>query len=945
MATIEELKVKISADVASAKQALDQASGKLKSLGSAADSTASKVSTAFNKIAKSSRAGSNSIMSLSKGALLGLTTLGSFVGGALSGIFQGAMSAIGDSIGEAVKRTDTLNNFPRVMENMGISTETAQKSIDYLQVKLQGLPTTLDDAATAVQRFTAANGNLEASTKMFESVNNMLLASGQSTEKQAAALEQLSQAYAKGKPEMQDWKTLVQTIPGQLKQVALAMGYADSSALYDAMQDGKVSMNDFMKTVVELNNTGKNGFSSFAEQAEASTNGIQTSITNMKTAIVRGWTEILNAIGQSNIAGFFKGIANAISTATNYIIAFIRVVMTAINAIRALFGQSPAGLKKTADGAKSAASSMAGVGSAADNATKSVDGTGKAAKKLAQQLAGFDEMNVLKEQDNSSSGGSGSGGGAGAADLSGMNIDLGDLSGTTDKIQAAYDKLMGIFGNLDLSKWSGALLNFRDGATNAFEIIKNAGISAWDNLFLPLAKYTAENTIPGYIDAIGKALQKLNPDTFGTGFDSLFSGYETYAEGIQDVWLSVNSAVAGFVTAMGNIVVPPALSIIGTVLEGIGQFLKGIADGISEVWTTYLEPFIDWLNEQMQPIIEHIQSVMDQIRECEPLMEAIRAAGEAVGVVLGAVFATIGAAIALVVAGAVWLVDAIINVGTWVGNVILGIIDWFKSVKQWAEDVFTAIDDFVRPIIQGIGDFFGQIFGKIGEIFAKIGEIATVIWTLIWNQLNKILSPVISFFQNIWNKITGIFKGIGTFFGNAFTQAFNKIKAAFSTIGSFFQGIWNTITGIFTKVGTTIGNAVSGAFKAVVNTVIGFVENFINVPVRAINSLIDVINAVPGVNVGKLTELRLPRMAKGGIIDRATLAVVGESGREAVMPLENNTGWIDQLAQRIADNGGVNQNDEPIHITVNLGDETLVDKVIEGANDRSFLNNRLVFNI
>ena len=946
MATIEELKVKISADVASAAQALDSMKTKLSSLGTSADKASSKITNAFNKIAKSSNSGANSIASMSKGALLGLTTLGSFVGGALSGIFQGAMQAIGNSIGDAVQRVDTLNNFPRVMQNMGISAETAQKSIDYLQVKLQGLPTTLDDAATAVQRFTAANGNLEASTKMFESVNNMLLASGQSTEKQAAALEQLSQAYTKGKPEMQDWKTLLQTIPGQLNQVAQAMNYADSSALYNALQKGDVSMNDFMKTVVRLNKEGVNGFASFEEQAAGATNGIQTSITNLKTAFVRGWAEILNAIGQTNIANFFKGVASAVGTATNYIIAFIRIVMTAINAIRALFGQPAAALKNTKSSADSAASSMAGVGAAADGATKSVDGTGKAAKKLAKQLAGFDEMNILKEEDNSSSGGS-SGGGAGGADLSGIDFGgLDDLGGGVDKIQEAYDKLMGIFGQLDLSKWEGALLNFRDGATKAFEIIKRVGISAWDDLFLPLAKYTAENTIPGYIDAIGKALQKLNPDTWGAGASGFFSGYETYLEGIQDIWLSVNTAISGFITAIGNIVVPPALSIIGAALEGIGQFFKGIADGISEVWKTYLEPFIDWLNEQMQPIIEHIQSVMDQIRECEPLMEAIRAAGEALGVVLGAVFATIGAAIALVVAGAVWLVDAIINVGTWFGNVILGIIDWFKTLQQWVKDVFTAIDNFIRPIVEGIGSFFGAIFGKIGEIFAKLGEIAVVIWSLIWNQLNKILSPVVQFFQNIWNKVTGIFKGIGTWFGNVFAQAFNKIKAAFATVGSFFQGIWNTITGIFTKIGTTIGNAVSGAFKAVVNTVIGFVEGFINTPVRAINSLIDVINAVPGVNVGKLNELRLPRMAKGGVIDRATLAIVGERGREAVMPLENNTGWIDELAQRIASNGGVGgQNSEPIHITVNLGDETLVDKVIEGANDRSFLNNRLVFNI
>ena len=77
---------------------------------------------------------------------------------------------------------------------------------------------------------------------------------------------------------------------------------------------------------------------------------------------------------------------------------------------------------------------------------------------------------------------------------------------------------------------------------------------------------------------------------------------------------------------------------------------------------------------------------------------------------------------------------------------------------------------------------------------------------------------------------------------------------------------------------------------------IGIINGFIT----AINFAIGIINKIPGVNITELKKLDVPQLAKGGIINSATLAVVGERGKEAVMPLENNTEWIDMLAERLA---------------------------------------------
>ena len=89
----------------------------------------------------------------------------------------------------------------------------------------------------AVQRFTSANGDIEKSTDLFLAVNNAILAGGASSEIQASALEQLSQAYAKGKPDMMEWRTLMTAMPAQLKQVANAMGYLSSADLGEAVRE------------------------------------------------------------------------------------------------------------------------------------------------------------------------------------------------------------------------------------------------------------------------------------------------------------------------------------------------------------------------------------------------------------------------------------------------------------------------------------------------------------------------------------------------------------------------------------------------------------------------------------------------------------------------------------------------------------------------------------
>lgn len=231
--------------------------------------------------------------------------------------FSVAWDMVRSSMDGAISRYDIMNNFPKVMSNLGIAADDAQKSIDLMSDKLTGLPTTLDEGALAVQRFTSANNDVKKSTNMFLALNNAILAGGAGAQIQSSALEQLSQAYAKGKPDMMEWRTMMMAMPAQLKQIATAMGYVNADELGVALREGTESMDDFMNTIVDLNTKGLDGFQNFEEQARNATNGIQTAMKNMRSRTVQGVTAMIEAVDKGledaklgNIASMLENIGN-----------------------------------------------------------------------------------------------------------------------------------------------------------------------------------------------------------------------------------------------------------------------------------------------------------------------------------------------------------------------------------------------------------------------------------------------------------------------------------------------------------------------------------------------------------------------------------------------------------------------------------------------------------
>lgn len=245
-------------------------------------------------------------------------------------IFDKVTATITSSFDSAISRADTLNNFTNVMSNLNIAESESQAAIDKLSDKLDGLPTTLDSAASAVQRFTSANSDIDKSTDMFLALNNALLAGGASADIQSSALEQISQAYAKGKPDMVEWRSLLQAMPAQATQLGKAFGLS-SEELGEALRKGDISMDEFMNKVMELNVVGAEGFKSFEEQARAATGTLGTQITNIQTSLTKVITAALNGDDMSKPLN--QLVDRIIEVAPKLINAFVQAFMGLVSAI------------------------------------------------------------------------------------------------------------------------------------------------------------------------------------------------------------------------------------------------------------------------------------------------------------------------------------------------------------------------------------------------------------------------------------------------------------------------------------------------------------------------------------------------------------------------------------------------------------------------------------
>lgn len=236
-----------------------------------------------------------------------------------------------------------------------------------------------------------------------------------------------------------------------------------------------------------------------------------------------------------------------------------------------------------------------------------------------------------------------------------------------------------------------------------------------------------------------------------------------------------------------------------------------------------------------------------------------------------------------------------------------GVGKWFKSkfeqvqkagksamdsVKKWFSDALKAIKKAWSAVV----GFFKGIWKGIQSAFSATGSWFSKIFRSAWNGVKSVWNGARSFFSGIWSGIRGIFDSIGSWFRGKFQAAWSSIRSVFSGWGSFFGGLWTKIKSKFSSIGSALGKAMGDSVKSGLNKVLSTIEKTINKGIGLINKAINLANKLPGINVGNVPTLSLPRLAKGGVLKKGQVGVLEGSGAEAVVPLENNHGWLSKVA-------------------------------------------------
>lgn len=625
------------------------------------------------------------------------------------------------------------------------------------------------------------------------------------------------------------------------------------------------------------------------------------SIYSVLSGCANTWLSSQNAGAKqlsANIEYMKNSLGSALAPAITYITNLVYNMMKAIQSvIYALF--------RVNIFTKASASSYA-----------SMAGSAKKAKEESKQLAGVhDEINNIQSNDNSDSGNGGT---------IAPSFDLSGIDNTPNSILDAIKN----------GDW------YKVGATIGEKLNDAMNSIPWDKI-QNTAKKIGTNIAQFLNGFIATTDWKQVGNTIAQGINTAIYLVQSFVHTFN--WSGLGSAVANAINgffkntnwgALGDTIstgIKGALNGITTffkdfdwsfIVQGLIDFCKnidwnGIVDAMFEMLGSAFASFVNLgmiLGEKINEAIDEAGNFFsEKIKECG-------------GNVVEGIFKGI--------------IEALGNLGQWIiDHIFTPFIEGFKNVFG-IHSPSTVMAELGTYIIQGLLDGISSLVDSIKRIWENIKQTAISIFNSVKDNISNIFNNIKNIASNIWNSITSNIRNAISNIKNGIVQnfqnAYNSIQNIFSNIGSFFSGVWSRIRNTFSSLGTSIGNAISGAVKSGINGVISLIERTINSAIRLINGGIRLINLIPGVYVGSINTLSLPRLAKGGVLTEATTVLAGEySGAKTNPEIVTPQNIMRDTFEDVLSNYSGSNNDRPIYLTVNVGNQKLGQILLEDLRDRT----------
>lgn len=532
-------------------------------------------------------------------------------------------------------------------------------------------------------------------------------------------------------------------------------------------------------------------------------------------------------------------------------------------------------------------------GDVADSSGVIADNIGEAnkdAKEMAKSLASFDKLNVLNS--NKSSGSSSNSGSIGVPTIGGSvgnnnassNAASVAVQGVSEWAKRIHDAIV---NNPYFKSLKQSFFGLVDACKN---FIKSAG--GWLKLFMDSGGRDFLNNLGDCAFIIGDILITALKDgvTWITNFLNSAKGQAVIRTlGELCKWLSERLKDILLWIRDNKEMLYKLIGVVATVKLGFSAFIK-VAQGIKTIKTGVglLKTALGKLPTVLKAIKSGWETMriagmlaLDKIKLAFPgvlsgaktmLSGAVSAVGSTITAVAGAMGISAGALVAII-AGVIAVLALVI-------------LNWDK-VKEW-----------------GI-----KAWNGIRSVWSTSNQ-----WCY-----NNIVSPIINHFRNMWNTardlgtrawdgIKNVWQGMGTWYGSLgqrvsqhFSNMWNSIRNGGQSAWQYLQRVFNSGGSFFRDITSSMGNA----FKQVLNMAIKGINNIIGIPFRGINSAIrglkniSVLGARPFQFLRELNVPQIPYLAKGGVVDSATLAMIGEgSQNEAVIPLDT---FYNKLSQMFAE--------------------------------------------
>lgn len=781
------------------------------------------------------------------------------VAGVTASVFNKVAGVVASSLNSAIGRADQMNNFPKVMKNLGYSSEDAAASIKKISAALDGLPTTSSAMTGMVQQLAPLTSNLDEATDIALAFNNAMLAGGASTIEQENALTQYTQMLSAGKVDMQAWRSIQAAMPGQLNQVAEAMMGAGHNAndLYEAMKDGTYSFDDFNKTVMRLNKQGFAQYASFAQQARDATQGIGTAFENVRNRVAKAVQKVIEAIGVENIAGAINDFssqfgkigdaaANMVTGVKNWLgqaaqaakplvsiwqgdFAKLGLYLTGLGANVAAFGKSLLDVITNGGGMQSFLVGLNNVISALVNwwiaLTRNVSifiGTLADTGGVQAFLAALGELwqgltQLFQGLQDAATGllEIGENGGAAAA--------AGKLVGDAFKVATPIVKAL-----------AGTLQSVGEWASEHGDIVR-AAIIGIGTAFAAVKGYQALNSglqaLTGTMNTVTTAAKGIsNGIMLMTDLGGPVAMLKQMAGGLslvktaQTAW-STATKMATAVQGAFNAVI--AANPIGAIVVAVAAVVAALVWFFTqtEVGRRAWAAFTSWLSETWAALVEGAKAIWNG---------------------LGEFLANLWATITGGVTGA-WTSITTFLSGVWTG-ISTTATTIFTGIRDFIVNVFTVIGALIvaplQAIQNGINTVFGWILSFITQQMNSTNTVWSTIWTAIYNVVSTIFTLISGYISTAVNAIRTVIVVFLSFLKGDWQGAWDAIKSFFTTtwdgIKAFLSNILDGIKSIWTSVWT----AVSQFFTDVWNRIVAFFTPIIN-GIR--NTIGNVLNAISGV--------------------------------------------------------------------------------------------------